>query len=115
MRWAMFHGHAQESVLDAYAQQRRDVFVNVTSPAASENKRRLTESDPNRRAADIARLRQLYESPAMQREALLLATGRVTLPAGVEMPQKTSVYHRPAWRPPSTLIVWPVTNAASSR
>jgi len=60
--------------------------VNVTSPTASENKRRLTESDPNRRAANISRLRQLNESPAMQREALLLATRLVTSPAGVNPP-----------------------------
>ncbi|MDP9877421.1 2-polyprenyl-6-methoxyphenol hydroxylase-like FAD-dependent oxidoreductase [Variovorax boronicumulans] len=81
---AVVHGRAQEGVLDAYAQERRDVFVNVTSPAASENKRRLTESDPNRRAADISRLRQLNQSPAMQREALLLATRLVTAPTGVK-------------------------------
>ncbi|HEY8356311.1 MAG TPA: FAD-dependent monooxygenase, partial [Ramlibacter sp.] len=77
---AVLHGRAPDTALDAYAQERRDIFVNVTSPAASENKRRLMEADPARRAADIARLRQLNESPAMQREALLFATRLVSAP-----------------------------------
>lgn len=83
---AVLHGRAPDAVLDEYAQARRDIFVNVTSPAASENKRRLMEADPERRAADIARLRQLNESPAMQREALLLATRLVSAPSGVSAP-----------------------------
>lgn len=77
---ATVHGRTQDAVLDEYAQARRDIFVNVTSPTASENKRRLMESDPAHRAADIARLRQLNESPAMQREALLLANRLVSAP-----------------------------------
>jgi 2-polyprenyl-6-methoxyphenol hydroxylase-like FAD-dependent oxidoreductase len=77
---AVILGRTAEAALDSYAQERRDIFVNVTSPAASENKRRLMESDPARRAADVARLREVNQSPAMQRDALLLATRLVSAP-----------------------------------
>jgi 2-polyprenyl-6-methoxyphenol hydroxylase-like FAD-dependent oxidoreductase len=77
---AVIHGRAADAVLDAYAHERREIFVNVTSPAATENKRRLMETDPERRAADIARLRQLNASPQMQREALLFAKRLVSAP-----------------------------------
>jgi 2-polyprenyl-6-methoxyphenol hydroxylase-like FAD-dependent oxidoreductase len=77
---AVLHGRAPEAALDAYAQERRDIFVNVTSPTASENKRRLMETDPARRAADIARLRQLNDDVELQRQALLLSNRLVSRP-----------------------------------
>ncbi|HEY6815221.1 MAG TPA: FAD-dependent oxidoreductase [Croceibacterium sp.] len=51
---AVIAGHADERVLDFYAQERRRVFVEVTSPMSTNFKRLLSESDPARRAADKA-------------------------------------------------------------
>jgi 2-polyprenyl-6-methoxyphenol hydroxylase-like FAD-dependent oxidoreductase len=51
---AVIAGRAGESVLDFYAQERRRVFVEVTSPMSTNFKRLLSESDPERRAQDKA-------------------------------------------------------------
>ena len=51
---AVIAGEAGEDVLDFYAQERRRVFLEVTSPLASNFKRMLSESDPERQAADKA-------------------------------------------------------------
>lgn len=67
---------APESLLDHYAQDRRDIFVNYTSPTTTENKRRLAESDPARRAADREALRRIAQEPKLQ-ESLLMATNRL--------------------------------------
>jgi 2-polyprenyl-6-methoxyphenol hydroxylase-like FAD-dependent oxidoreductase len=47
---------ASEKVLDFYAQERRRVFLEVTSPMSSNFKRLLSESDPERRAQDKAEI-----------------------------------------------------------
>jgi 2-polyprenyl-6-methoxyphenol hydroxylase-like FAD-dependent oxidoreductase len=49
---AVIQGRAGEAVLDFYAQERRRVFLEVTSPLASDFKRQFMESDPVRVAAD---------------------------------------------------------------
>ena len=49
---AVIHGRAGEAVLDFYARERRRVFLEVTSPLASDFKRQFMESDPVRVAAD---------------------------------------------------------------
>jgi len=64
-------GRRRESVLDAYASERRRIFQEVTAPTARENRRRVSERDPERRRADIERLRRLGADPALAREALL--------------------------------------------
>ncbi|MBO9580490.1 MAG: FAD-dependent monooxygenase [Sphingobium sp.] len=51
---AVIMGEADESVLDFYARERRRVFLEVTSPLASNFKRMLSETDPARQAADKA-------------------------------------------------------------
>jgi 2-polyprenyl-6-methoxyphenol hydroxylase-like FAD-dependent oxidoreductase len=51
---AVIAGRAGESVLDFYAQERRRVFLEVTSPMSTNFKRLLSESDPERRAEDKA-------------------------------------------------------------
>jgi 2-polyprenyl-6-methoxyphenol hydroxylase-like FAD-dependent oxidoreductase len=67
---AVVHGDADEGVLDVYAQERRRVFLEVSSPGASENKRRLAERDPARQRRDAEHFRRLNEDPAYEREAL---------------------------------------------
>ncbi|HEY1125500.1 MAG TPA: FAD-dependent monooxygenase [Sphingobium sp.] len=54
---AVILGQADESVLDFYAQERRRVFLEVTSPLATNFKRMLSERDPARQAADKAQAR----------------------------------------------------------
>ncbi|HYD24980.1 MAG TPA: FAD-dependent monooxygenase [Croceibacterium sp.] len=51
---AVIAGRAADGVLDFYAQERRRVFVEVTSPMSTNFKRLLSEPDPARRAADKA-------------------------------------------------------------
>jgi hypothetical protein len=47
------------------------VFQEVVSPAATENRRRIGERNPKRRAQDRDRFRKLQADPAFAREALL--------------------------------------------
>lgn len=65
-----------DSVLDDYAAERREIFVDYTSPTTTENKRRLAEADPVRRAADRERFKKIESDPALQ-AGLLLATNRL--------------------------------------
>ncbi|MBX5459843.1 MAG: FAD-dependent monooxygenase [Steroidobacteraceae bacterium] len=68
---AVIEGRRREHVLDAWAQERRRVFLEVTAPTAKENRRRLSERDPARRQADAERLRRLTNDPELARQALL--------------------------------------------
>jgi 2-polyprenyl-6-methoxyphenol hydroxylase-like FAD-dependent oxidoreductase len=68
---AVIHGHRDQSALDVWAHERRRVFLEVTAPTAKENRRRVSESDPEKRRADAARLRSLTNDPALARQALL--------------------------------------------
>lgn len=68
---AVIHRERGEEVLDEYAEDRRDIFLNIASPKATEAKRKIMESDPDRRAADIASLRRLGENKKRQRESML--------------------------------------------
>jgi 3-(3-hydroxy-phenyl)propionate hydroxylase len=57
---AVVAGAVGDEVLDEYARERRRVFTEVVSPAASENKRLVYHSaDPARLAEDMRRLRTL--------------------------------------------------------
>ncbi len=49
---AVIAGRADERVLDFYAEERRRVFVEVTSPMSTNFKRLLSEKDPAQRARD---------------------------------------------------------------
>ena len=51
---AVIAGRTGESVLDFYSQERRRVFIEVTSPMSTNFKRLLSEPDPVRRAEDKA-------------------------------------------------------------
>lgn len=69
-------GNAPAALLDEYATERRDIFVNYTSPTTTENKRRLAEADPTRQEADRARFRNIAADAKLQAD-LLLATNRL--------------------------------------
>lgn len=68
---AVIHGERDDRVLDAWAAERRRIFVDVVSPAATENRRRLAESDPERQAADRARFKALNADAELARQALM--------------------------------------------
>lgn len=64
---AVMLGRAEEAILDRYAAERRQVFLERTSPTATENLRRFRERDPGRKAEDRDRFRQLREDPEFNR------------------------------------------------
>ncbi|MBO9575774.1 MAG: FAD-dependent monooxygenase [Sphingobium sp.] len=76
---AVVRGRAGEHVLDFYARERRRVFLEVTSPLASNFKRQLAERDPERAAIDKARVLEnarvrhdISQAPALS--AMILGT-----------------------------------------
>ncbi|GAP36180.1 FAD-dependent oxidoreductase [Piscinibacter sakaiensis] len=77
---AVVRGAAPDRVLDDYAAERRRIFLEFTSPTASENKRRLGERDPARRRADLERLQRLNDDPDLQRQVLMGTTALQSRP-----------------------------------
>jgi len=60
-----------DDALDAWADERRQIFLELTSPAASENKRVVySERDPERRRADVEAIRAWTSDRDMLRERL---------------------------------------------
>ena len=68
---AVIEGRARDDVLDAWARERRRVFLEVTMPTAQENRRRVSERDPDKRRTDRERLARLTRDPEAARQALL--------------------------------------------
>jgi 2-polyprenyl-6-methoxyphenol hydroxylase-like FAD-dependent oxidoreductase len=68
---AVIEGRQSDSILDAWAAERRRVFLEVTAPTAKENRRRVSESDPDKKRADRERLRNLTNNRDAARQALL--------------------------------------------
>ena len=68
---AVIAGRRRDHVLDAWAHERRRVHLEVTSPTAQENRRRVSERDPERRRLDAERLQRLTHDPEAARQALL--------------------------------------------
>ena len=60
---AVLRGEEDESILDRFSDERRRVFWEVVTPAATENKRMLQERDPEQRQKDLAAVRALSEDP----------------------------------------------------
>ena len=68
---AVIHGRADETLLDFYAEDRRRVFLEVTTPAATEYKRLIGEKDPERRRQDRENFRQATGNPGIMRQNML--------------------------------------------
>ena len=60
---AVLRGEEDESILDRYSDERRRIFWEVVSPAATENKRMLQERDPEQRQKDLAAVKALSDDP----------------------------------------------------
>ena len=68
---AVINGKADEAVLDFYETERRRVFLEVTSPSATEYKRIISEPDPERRRQDYERFKAVSENPDAMRKTML--------------------------------------------
>lgn len=64
---AVVRGEEDESILDRYSDERRRVYLEVSSPAASENKRMMEEADPERRKQDCANYQAMADDPELTR------------------------------------------------
>lgn len=80
---AVIRKTAGDNLLDRYAHERRRVFLEVTGPTAAENKRRMKESDPEKKRTDNERFRRLRDDPQFQREVLTFTYKLVGRPIGV--------------------------------
>lgn len=87
---AVIRGEAGDEVLDRYAEERRRVFVDIASPAASENKRLIYHSsDPERLESDLSGLRRLATDSDALLERLMLTRRLRTAPL-VDLSTKTA-------------------------
>ena len=66
---AVISGVAEQEVLDRYAEERRNVFLNLTSPMASEFKRLVFDAaDTPQFEQDLAILREIADSEELRRQ-----------------------------------------------
>ena len=79
---AVIQGRADERVLDFYSQERRRVFLEVTSPMSTNFKRLLSEKNPARREQDKA---EMYDQ-ASKGGADVRASSLAELIKGAAMP-----------------------------
>jgi len=101
---AVIRGEADEGILDRYSEERRRIFWEVTSPAASRNKQMLEERDPEQRRRDIAEVQRIVEDETVAlgmlsfpfkvigdplREGSRWADADPTLAAGVDLRGRT--------------------------
>lgn len=64
---AVLRGEEDDSILDRYSDERRRVYLDISSPAASSNKRMIEQSDPEIRKSDMERIREIAENPELTR------------------------------------------------
>lgn len=79
---AVIQARAPDSVLDFYATERRRVFLEVSSPAATRFKGRMSEPDPQRRRQDFEEFRLQADTP----EQAAMSTAMARLILGQPMP-----------------------------
>lgn len=60
---AVLRGEEDDSILDRFSDERRRIFWEVVSPAATENKRMLQEQDMAQRKKDMAHIKALNDNP----------------------------------------------------
>lgn len=64
---SVLRGEEDESILDRYSDERRRVYLDISSPAACSNKRMIEQSDPAIRKADCERIKALADNPDLTR------------------------------------------------
>lgn len=60
---AVLRGEEDESILQRFSDERRRIFWDIVTPAATENKRMLQERDPARRRQDLDHIKALDTNP----------------------------------------------------
>jgi len=60
---AVLRGEEDANILDRYSDERRRIFWDIVTPAATENKRMLQERDPEQRQKDLAAVKALSDDP----------------------------------------------------
>ena len=70
---AVLRGEEDAGILDRFSDERRRIFWEVVTPAATENKRMLQESDPEQRQQDLAAIKALNENPESGAMLMLFA------------------------------------------
>lgn len=60
---AVLQGEEHEEILDRFSDERRRIFWEVVTPAATENKRMLQEQDMEQRKKDLAHIKALDTNP----------------------------------------------------
>ena len=70
---AVLRGEEDAGILDRFSDERRRIFWEVVTPAATENKRMLQESDPEQRQQDLAAIKALNETPESGAMLMLFA------------------------------------------
>jgi 2-polyprenyl-6-methoxyphenol hydroxylase-like FAD-dependent oxidoreductase len=70
---AVINGRVDDSVLDFYAADRLRVFREFSSPSATEYKRILGETDPERRRRDLEQFKTVAANPEIMRKTMLAA------------------------------------------
>lgn len=60
---AVLRGEADEEILDRFSHERRRIFWDIVSPAATENKRMLQETDMAKRRQDLVHVQALDDNP----------------------------------------------------
>lgn len=68
---AGIHGKSDESILDFYEEEHRRVFLEFSSPAATEYKRLLSEKDPEQQRQDRENLQRVAADPGIMRQTML--------------------------------------------
>ena len=68
---AVLKGEESEAILDRYAENRRKIFWEISSPGASENKRMMEESDREQRLKDLEGVRRMAADPQVARLMML--------------------------------------------
>jgi len=68
---ALWHGNADDSVLDRYVRQRRTVNIEYVQESSIRNKRLLEETDPTLRKQRLDEMRRASETPALAKEVVM--------------------------------------------
>jgi hypothetical protein len=59
-----------DTILDTYANVRRDIFLNLVNPASQANKRRLNETQPDTVGQTGSFLKMLRETNAIEKQKI---------------------------------------------
>ncbi len=74
---AVIEGRESQACLDAWAAERRRVFLEVTAPTAKENRRRVSKRDPRRSALTGRAFSKLTDDPGSRAPGAAEGVGKL--------------------------------------